>query len=129
MENLKKDWKSIFQEFYNVNKVKIYIAAAAVVVFLVYLFLTRTGYLYEKFDFLNAKEKRLEEQLKTKTDSLMLIDAQVKLLKLDLEKAEKEYDSLLKVKGKIKIVKQIEISKIKQMTDEELQRFFDERVK
>ena len=118
-------WKSIFQKY----RIKIYIGLGAILLLLLYLFLTRTGYLYEKLPFLRDKNTKFEQQIELYKDSLSTTKTEKEYLKKQLIKVNSEYDSLLKVKQNIKIIRQKAINKVEQMTDAELQKFFDERVK
>lgn len=110
-------------------KWKLYLGAGVILAVIAYFIFTATGGLYDKLQNKKDEVPTIEQSIKTLQDSLVLTEKQKDSLVLELEFAEKVIDSLRRDGIKVIIQREKEIKYVKELSNEEMQPWFDEKVK
>jgi septal ring factor EnvC (AmiA/AmiB activator) len=115
--------------FNTTPKWKLYLGAGIVVAVILYLIFTNTGGLYDKLQGKKDEVPAIEQNIKTLQDSLVITEKQKDSLRTEIQKLEEEI-AILKQDGvKVVIKREKEIKYVKELTNEEMQSWFDEKVK
>lgn len=111
------------------QKWKLYALGGIILVVLLYLVFTDTEGLMNKLSGKKKQVPAIEQSIKTLQDSLVLSEKQKDSLVLELKEADNIIAILRQDGGKVVIQKEKEIKYVKELTNEEMQPWFDEKVR
>ena len=118
------------KNFFNTTpKWKLYLGAGIILAVILYFVFTATGGLYDSLRGKKDEVPTIEKNIKTLQDSLIITEKQKDSLVLELKKADSIISILRQDGGKIVIKREKEIRYVKELTNEEMQPWFDEKVK
>jgi len=115
--------------FITTPKWKLYLGAGILVAVILYFILTATGGLYDSLRGKKDEVPAIEKNIKTLQDSLIITEKQKDSLRTEIQKLEEEIVILKQDGVKVVIKREKEIKYVKELTNEEMQSWFDEKVK